>query len=333
MTILVTGGLGYIGSHVVVELLNLNHSVVVVDNLVNSDIGVKSRIEQIAGREIVFCEVDLCDRAGLTWVFDNHKIDCVVHFAALKAVGESVEKPLKYYQNNIGGMINLLSVMHDHGVNKLVFSSSATVYGIPKTVPIKETSDIKAINPYGQTKVVCEQIVQDYAASNPNFGVINLRYFNPVGAHSSLLIGENPKGIPNNLMPVVCNVAIGKQDKLKIFGHDYDTIDGTCVRDYVHVVDLALGHVSALKWVMNNSGVEFVNLGTGKGATVMEVVQTFEQVTGVKVPFEIVGRRAGDATEAVASTDKAKKLLAWQSSKGLADMCRDHLGYAKNATN
>lgn len=330
MNVLVTGGLGYIGSHVVVELLVAGHEVTVVDNLGNCDLSVKMGIEKASGgKSFTFYDVDICDRGALDVVFCMDKIDCVVHFAALKAVGLSVSQPLEYYGNNVGGMVSLLQVMQRHNVHKLVFSSSATVYGTPKSVPIYEDFEIQAINPYGHTKVMAEQIIRDYAIANPEFCAASLRYFNPVGAHSSRCIGESPKGIPNNLMPLVCKVASGEMAQLKVFGDDYDTVDGTCVRDYVHVVDLSIGHLRAVDYVMGHKGVESFNLGTGNGTTVLQLIKEFENVNNVKVPYEIVGRREGDTTTLIAGVQKAKDMLKWEAKLGVAEMCKDHFEYAR----
>lgn len=331
MSILVTGGLGYIGSHIVVELMQAGKDVVVLDNLVNSQSNVKQGIERIVGKIVKYEQVDLCDKAMVDRIFAKHDITSVIHLAALKAVGESVQEPLRYYGNNVVGTINLLQAMSKCGVDKLVFSSSACVYGVPKSVPIPEDTDIQAINPYGGTKVTCERIIADYAVANSNFGVVNLRYFNPIGAHRSYLIGENPKGKPNNIMPLVCNVAVGKMQQLQVYGSDYDTVDGTCERDYVHVVDLAKGHMQALSWIDNNGGIEYINLGTGKGTTVLQLLKAFELANGIQLNCEIVGRRAGDATSLVASVDKARKLLGWQAMLTVEDMCRDHYQWVINS--
>ena len=328
-TVLVVGGLGYVGSHVVVDLLNSDNSVIVVDNLCNSDEKVVEGIKRATGKQFKFFNLDICDFDGLSQIVANNRIDCVVHFAALKSVGMSLEFPLEYYANNIGGLLSLLRVMQKYEINKLVFSSSATVYGSPKTVPIREDFQLQAINPYGYTKVIAEQIICDYARANDKFGAINLRYFNPVGAHASYCIGENPKGKPNNLMPLICNVALGAVDKLSVFGSDYDTEDGTCIRDYIHVVDLSKGHLCALDFLLDFSGVENINLGTGKGATVLELIREFEVTNNVVVPFEVVGRRDGDTRALVASVQKAKDLLGWSAELSLKDMCKDHYTFAR----
>lgn len=327
MAILVTGGTGYIGSHVVVELLASGFDdIVIVDNLSNSHASVVDKIQGIAGKKVVFVQCDICNRDALDKVFVAHKIDSVIHFAALKAVGESVNIPLWYYFNNVYGMIVLLDVMSVHGVKKLVFSSSAAVYGIPESAAVSETDATNPINPYGNTKLMCEKIVKDVAVADKEFCAINLRYFNPVGCHKSGIIGEDPKGKPNNLMPIVCNVASRKQAKLSVFGGDYPTVDGTCLRDYIHVVDLAKGHVCALKNLKN--GVDDINLGTSNGISVLQIVNEFEKTNGIKIPYDIVDRRAGDPHTLVACADKAKQVLGWQASLTLTDMVRDQYLHA-----
>ena len=324
MQILVTGGAGYIGSHTAVELLNAGHEVVVVDNLSNSKAEALRRVEEIAGRPLTFYQTDLLDAAGLDAVFATHEIDAVIHFAALKAVGESVEIPLTYYQNNVTGTLNLIQVMVRHGVKDIVFSSSCTVYGEPERVPITEDAPIQqAASPYGWTKLMNEQILQDVYAADKEWNVILLRYFNPVGAHESGRIGEDPNGIPNNLVPYIAQVAVGKRPYLRVFGHDYPTRDGTGVRDYIHVVDLALGHLRALDKLAEQPGVVAYNLGTGQGSTVLEVVAAFARACGREIPYKIMPRRAGDVTAAYADPAKAEGELGWKAERTLDDMCRD----------
>lgn len=324
MSILITGGAGFIGSHTVVELLNAGYKVVVVDNFVNSNMKAVEAIRKITGKDFKFYEVDLLDREKLTKVFDeNPDITSVIHFAALKAVGESVEKPIEYYQNNLEGTLVLVDVMRKHGVKKIVFSSSATVYGDPATVPIKEDFPKSATNPYGQTKLMIEQILTDIYVADNDWTVILLRYFNPIGAHESGLIGESPNGIPNNLMPYINQVALGKLDHLRVFGNDYPTHDGTGVRDYIHVVDLAKGHIKAIERAEKVTGVETYNLGTGTGYSVLDIVKNFETATGIKIKYEITPRRPGDIAECYADPTKAKEILGWQSEKNLEQMCKD----------
>ncbi|HID52726.1 MAG TPA: UDP-glucose 4-epimerase GalE [Anaerolineae bacterium] len=324
MRILVTGGAGYIGSHTTVELLNAGHEVIVVDNLTNSKGEALRRVEEIAGRPLTFYQTDLLDAAGLDAVFAAHEIDAVIHFAALKAVGESVEIPLAYYQNNVTGTLNLIQIMARHGVKNIVFSSSCTVYGEPEQVPITEDAPIQqAASPYGWTKLMNEQILQDVYAADSEWNVILLRYFNPVGAHESGRIGEDPNGIPNNLVPYIAQVAVGKLPYLRVFGDDYPTRDGTGVRDYIHVVDLALGHLRALDKLADKPGVAAYNLGTGQGSTVLEVVAAFARACGREIPYKILPRRAGDVTAAYADPTKAERELNWQAERTLDDMCRD----------
>ena len=323
MAILVTGGAGYIGSHTCVELLNTGYEVVVVDNLSNSSEKSLERVERITGKKIRFYKADLLDRTAIEEIFQKESIESVIHFAGLKAVGESVAKPLEYYYNNITGTLILCDVMRNYGVKNIVFSSSATVYGNPKTVPIKEDFPLSATNPYGRTKLMLEEILQDLHTSDPEWNVILLRYFNPIGAHESGLIGENPKGIPNNLMPYITQVAIGKLDCLGVFGNDYDTHDGTGVRDYIHVVDLAIGHVKALKKIGDNDGVNIYNLGTGKGYSVLDMVKSFGEASGQKIKYEIKQRRPGDIATCYADPTKAKEELGWEAGKDLANMCQD----------
>lgn len=325
MHILVTGGAGYIGSHTCLELLNDGHKVTVVDNLSNSSRESLVRVERLTAKKIDFFEVDLLDRAGLNEVFFKcrKKIDAVIHFAGKKAVGESVEKPLLYYHNNITGTLNLCAVMAAHGVKNIIFSSSATVYGDPATVPITEDFPLSCTNPYGRTKLIVEEILRDVHAADAEWNVCLLRYFNPVGAHKSGLIGEDPNGIPNNLMPYIAQVAVGKLETLSIFGNDYPTPDGTGVRDYIHVVDLAVGHVKALAKILQRPGVVVYNLGTGKGYSVLEMVRNFAEVSGREVSFQIVGRRSGDIAVCYADPGKAFRELGWQASYGLREMCED----------
>lgn len=323
MNVLITGGAGYIGSHTCVELLNEGHSIVVVDNFSNSKPEALRRIKQITGADFPVYKLDVRDRTALNKVFSENRIDAAIHFAGYKAVGESTKVPLKYYQNNLDSTFSLCSVMEEHGVYRLVFSSSATVYGIPEEVPIKETARRSCLNPYGWSKLMLEKILEDIAAADSRWSIIALRYFNPIGAHGSGLIGEDPNGIPNNLMPYISQVAIGRREKLYIFGNDYDTADGTGVRDYIHVVDLAKGHAAALRYLQNRTGMDFINLGTGQGYSVLEVVNTFERVNNIKVPYEFTGRREGDAAICFADAQKAEQLLNWKAHKTLEDMCRD----------
>ncbi|EJO57193.1 UDP-glucose 4-epimerase GalE [Burkholderia multivorans] len=323
-TILVTGGAGYIGSHTAVELLDNGYDVVIVDNLVNSKAEAVRRIERITGKQPAFHQVDVCDEAALAKVFDAHPITGTIHFAALKAVGESVAKPLEYYQNNLGGLLTVLKVMRARNVKQFVFSSSATVYGVPERSPIDESFPLSATNPYGQSKLIAEQILRDLEVSDPSWRIATLRYFNPVGAHASGLIGEDPAGIPNNLMPYVAQVAVGKLEKLRVFGSDYPTPDGTGVRDYIHVVDLAKGHIAALDALVKRDASFVVNLGTGQGYSVLDVVRAFEKVSGRPVPYEIVARRPGDVAECYANPQAAADIIGWRATLGLDDMCADH---------
>lgn len=323
MSILVTGGAGYIGSHTCVELIEQGHDVVIVDSLVNSSVEAVSRIGQICNREPVFCKVDIRDRAALTRVFENHEITAVIHFAGLKAVGESVEKPLHYYQNNIAGTLTLCEVMEQFGVFNIVFSSSATVYGDPASVPIREDFPLAATNPYGQSKLFVEQILRDAYIADDRWNAVLLRYFNPVGAHESGLIGEDPRGIPNNLVPYIAQVAVGKLSRLAVFGGDYPTPDGTGVRDYIHVVDLAQGHLKALDKIEDNPGVAIYNLGTGQGYSVLEMITAFERASGCSVPYDIVARRPGDIAECYADPSFASRELNWSARFGLERMLTD----------
>ncbi len=324
MAILVTGGSGYIGSHTVLELLNAGYEVVVVDNLSNSSKKSLERVAELTGKEAKFYEADIRDEEALKNIFEKENIDSCIHFAGLKAVGESVSKPWLYYDNNVHGTLTLLKVMNDHNVKKIVFSSSATVYGAPAFVPITEDCPIGEItNPYGMTKRMLEIILTDMAKADPEWTVILLRYFNPIGAHKSGTIGENPNGIPNNLMPYITQVAVGKLPELNVFGNDYDTPDGTGVRDYIHVVDLALGHVKALKKLEPGSGLNIYNLGTGVGYSVLDIVKNFEAATGVKIPYVIRERRAGDIATCYSNADKAEKELGWKAENGIKEMCAD----------
>ncbi len=331
--ILVTGGTGYIGSHTVLELIEAGHEVVIVDNLSNSKLEVLNRIEAINGVKVEFHEVDLLNKEDLRAVFENDTFDAVIHFAGLKAVGESVSIPIKYYHNNITGSLILFELMSEYGVKNLVFSSSATVYGMNNVSPLTETLPLSTTNPYGTTKLFIEQITEDLVASDDEWSVVNLRYFNPIGAHKSGTMGEDPAGIPNNLMPYVTQVAVGKREKLTVFGDDYDTVDGTGVRDYIHVVDLAKGHVKALEYGMKHRGVEAINLGSGQGTSVIQLVAAFEQSTGAQVPYEIGPRRPGDIGTCFASAAKAKELLDWETEKTVVDMCQDSWNWqSKNPT-
>ena len=323
MAILVTGGAGYIGSHTVVELLNLGKEVIIVDNLSNSSILVLDRIEAITGQRPAFYELDVCDKQGLRKVFEQESIEAAIHFAGYKAVGESVQKPVMYYENNIMSTLALVEVMSEFKVKKIVFSSSATVYGIHNQSPLIETMPTSATNPYGYTKVMLEQILKDVHVADSEWSIALLRYFNPIGAHESGLIGENPSGIPNNLMPFIAQVAVGKRPELSVFGDDYDTVDGTGVRDYIHVVDLAIGHIKALEKVSEKKDVYIYNLGSGEGTSVLQLVNTFERVNRVPIPYKIVPRRSGDVATCYANADKAYKELNWKTTKSVEDMCRD----------
>jgi UDP-glucose 4-epimerase len=323
-TILVTGGAGFIGSHTCVELLNAGYGVVVIDNLVNSNAQALKRVEQITGKTLAFYEADVRDETTLARIFDEHAITGAIHFAALKSVGESVAKPIEYYRNNMDSLLVLLDTMRTRDVKKIVFSSSATVYGVPKSVPIDESFPLSATNPYGQSKLIAEQVLRDLEISDPAWRIATLRYFNPVGAHESGLIGEDPAGVPNNLMPYVAQVAVGKLERLRIFGSDYATHDGTGVRDYIHVVDLARGHIKALNALESLNSSFVVNLGTGTGYSVLDVVKAFEAASGKPVPYELVARRPGDIAECFADPAAAAKLLGWQAEHGIERMCADH---------
>lgn len=323
MNILVTGGAGYVGSHACVELLEAGHDVVVVDDMSNSSAESLRRVEQITHKSPVFYRIDVCDAEAMDSIFEEHHIDCVMHFAGYKAVGESVALPLKYYRNNLGATLTLCESMQRHGVKRIIFSSSATVYRQDNPMPVSEDAALGCINPYGRTKLMCEQILDDFAAAESDFCAVLLRYFNPVGAHESGMIGEDPKGTPNNLMPYICQTAIGRRRELLVFGGDYDTVDGTGVRDYIHVMDLAKGHVAALAFAMSHSGVHPFNLGTGRGYSVLEMVHTFQRVNNVKVPYRITARRAGDLPVCYADPSKAEAVLGWKAVKNIDDMCAD----------
>lgn len=330
MAILVTGGAGYIGSHTCVELLNEGHEVVAVDNFSNSKQEALKRVQEITGRKLKFYGIDISDRKGLEKVFLQNKIDAVIHFAGLKAIGESVDEPLRYYQNNIIGTLTLLELMQRFGVKKMVFSSSAAVYGAQKSVPISEDFPLYATNPYGHTKLMIEKILSDLYISDNEWSIVLLRYFNPIGAHESGKIGEDPKGVPNNLMPYITKVAAGKLDKLSVFGGDYDTTDGTGIRDYIHVVDLARGHLKALERIMSIAGIDAFNLGTGMGYSVLDILKSFEEATGRKIPYIITKRRPGDVGKSYANIGKAKEKLNWCAEKTILDMCRDSWNWQVN---
>ncbi len=323
MKILVTGGCGYIGSHTCVELLNEGYEVVIVDNFSNSKKDVLDKIKEITHKDFKFYQGDVCDKDLMEKIFSNEKIDAVIHFAGYKAVGESVKKPLMYYRNNIDSTLTLCEVMSEHNVKKLVFSSSATVYGSPKSLPIKEDFPLSTTNPYGSTKLMIEGILKDLYISDNEWSIAVLRYFNPIGAHESGLIGENPNDIPNNLMPYIVKVATGELECLSIFGNDYDTKDGTGVRDYIHVVDLSKGHLKAIEKIKNETGIDYYNLGTGNGYSVLEIVNNFSKVNDVKVNYKITERRPGDIAECYADPSYAKEKLGWTATKGIEEMCRD----------
>ena len=333
MSVLITGGAGYIGSHTVVELLKAGQEVVIVDNYSNSKPEVLNRIKTITGKTPTFYEVDVLDREALDAVFSKEDIDSVIHFAGYKAVGESVAKPIEYYHNNITSSLVLCDVMRSYGVKKIVFSSSATVYGMNNVSPLTEDLPTSATNPYGYTKVMIEQILQDVAVSDSDWSIALLRYFNPIGAHESGLIGEDPTGIPNNLMPYITQVAVGNLPRLSVFGDDYNTPDGTGVRDYIHVVDLALGHIKALDKIKSTEGVGIFNLGTGVGYSVLDLVHNFEEANGVEIPYVIVDRRPGDVATCYSDATKAKEELGWTAQKTLVDMCRDSWNWQKNNPN
>ena len=331
--ILVTGGAGYIGSHTCVELLQAGFNVVVVDNLINSKRESLNRVQKITGKTLTFHEVDLLDQITLNKVFHESSIDTVIHFAGLKAVGESVEVPLKYYHNNLTGTLNLCHAMKTHNVKNMVFSSSATVYGDPEKVPIKEDFPVSPTNPYGRSKHMIEQILKDLAFSEEEWNIVLLRYFNPVGAHSSGIIGEDPNGLPNNLFPFITQVAVGKRPELSVFGDDYSTPDGTGVRDYIHVVDLAQAHIKALDRLKLNAGVEIFNVGTGQGYSVLEIVAAFENASGTTIPYKMVNRRPGDIATCYADVSKAKSQLGWNANYGIEEMCSDAWRWQRNNPN
>lgn len=323
MAVLVTGGAGYIGSHTCVEMLNAGYDVVVIDNLDNSSKESLNRVEKITGKKVKFYENDVRDKEALRKIFKENKIEAAIHFAGLKAVGESVKKPMMYYANNLDSTLTLIEVMNEFDVKKIVFSSSATVYGVAKEMPLKEGMPTGAINPYGRTKLFIEEILRDLYISDNSWSIALLRYFNPIGAHKSGIIGEDPKGIPNNLMPYIAQVAVGKLEKLHVFGNDYNTVDGTGVRDYIHVVDLALGHVKAVEYVLKTTGCEAINLGTGNGTSVLQLRDAFVKASGVEVPYVIDPRRPGDPDEVYAEASKAKELLGWTATLGVDEMCAD----------
>ena len=323
MKILVTGGAGFIGSHTLVELLEQGNEVVVMDNFINSKEESLRRVKKITGKDFRFYQADMLDTAALDKIFEENEIEAVVHFAGLKAVGESCEQPIRYYTNNITGTLKLIDSMSRHGVKKIVFSSSATVYGQPKEVPIREDFPLKTSNPYGETKLMTERILSDVVKADPEWSVVILRYFNPIGAHSSGLIGEDPKGIPNNLFPYITQVGSGKLQRLRVFGDDYPTPDGTGVRDYIHVVDLAQAHLKALEYSAKSQGIEYFNIGTGKGYSVLEMVKAYEAITGKTIAYEVVDRRPGDIAECYADPAKAQKVLGWSAKYGIEEMCRD----------
>ena len=328
--ILVTGGAGYIGSHTCVELINSGREIIVVDNFSNSKAKTIENIKKITKTDFKFIKADVTNKGEMEKVFKENKIDCIIHFAAYKAVGESVLKPLKYYQNNLIGILNIIQLMQKYGCNNIVFSSSATVYGVPKSVPIKEDAPLLAINPYGSTKIISERILSDACKANQNLSVVLLRYFNPIGSHDSGLLGDDPKGIPNNLMPYICKVSNGELEMLHIFGNDYDTPDKTAIRDYIHVVDLAKGHVKAIDYLVKHKGCEAINLGTGVGYSVLDIVNSFQKANNIKIPYVFDDRRPGDVTAYCADPTKAKKLLGWVSEKSLDDMCKSAWNFIKN---
>ena len=333
MAVLVTGGAGYIGSHTCIEMVKAGYDVVVVDNLDNSNKESLSRVEKIVGKEIKFYENDVRDKDALRKIFSENKIEAVIHFAGLKAVGESVAKPIEYYDNNLISTIYLLEVMREFDVKKFVFSSSATVYGVAKEMPLKEGMPTGAINPYGRTKLFIEEILRDLYVSDNTWGIAILRYFNPIGAHESGTIGEDPKGIPNNLMPYIAQVAVGRREQLHVFGNDYNTVDGTGVRDYIHVCDLAVGHVKAVDWALKNEKCDEFNLGTGNGTSVLQLKDAFETASGVEIPFVIDPRRPGDPDEVYADASKALDVLGWKADLGVDEMCRDTWNWQKNNPN
>ena len=333
MSVLVTGGAGYIGSHTCIEMLNAGYDVIVIDNLDNSSSESLERVKKITGKELRFYEKDVRDREALRTIFKENNIEAVIHFAGLKAVGESVREPIRYYTNNLESTLTLIEVMTEFNVKKMVFSSSATVYGVAKEMPLKEGMPIGAINPYGRTKLFIEEILRDLYVSDKDWSIALLRYFNPIGAHESGLIGEDPKGIPNNLMPYISQVAVGKLEKLHVFGNDYNTVDGTGVRDYIHVVDLANGHVKAVDWALKNLGCEEINLGTGNGTSVLQLRDAFVRASGIDVPYVIDPRRPGDPDEVYADASKAERLLGWKAERGIDEMCVDTWRWQNNNPN
>ncbi len=333
MNVLLTGGAGYIGTHTCVELINAGHTAVIADNFSNSDPKALERVEEITGVKIPLYNIDVCDNEAVDKLFSENKIDAVIHFAGFKAVGESCEIPLAYYRNNLDSTLTLLEVMKKHNVKNFVFSSSATVYGVPETVPLVETMPTSCTNPYGWTKLMNEQILTDATNADPELSVVLLRYFNPIGAHESGRIGENPNGIPNNLMPYITQVAAGRLECLGVFGNDYPTHDGTGVRDYIHVVDLAKGHVKAIDYADSHKGTEIFNLGTGTGYSVLDIVKAFMKANNLEIPYVIKPRRAGDIAECYANPDKAREVLGWQAEKTLEDMCRDSWNWQSNNVN
>ncbi len=333
MAVLVTGGAGYIGSHTCIEMLNAGYEVVVVDNLDNSSVESLARVEKISGKKVKFYEKDLRDKAALEQIFAENDIQSVIHFAGLKAVGESVAKPVEYYDNNLISTLVLLETMQKFGVKRIVFSSSATVYGVAKEMPLKEGMPLGAINPYGRTKLFIEEMLRDLFVADNTWSIAILRYFNPIGAHESGLIGEDPKGIPNNLMPYISQVAVGRREKLSVFGNDYNTVDGTGVRDYIHVVDLAAGHVAATNWAMANTGCEAINLGTGNGVSVLQLKDAFNKAANMEIPYVIAPRRPGDPDEVYADASKAKNLLGWEAKRNIEQMCIDTWRWQKNNPN
>ena len=333
MKILVTGGAGYIGSHTCVELLNAGYEIVVFDNLSNSCERSLEIVKDITGKDFPFYKVDMLNYDEMEKVFKENKFDSVIHFAGLKAVGESTQIPIKYYHNNITGTLNLLDIMEKYDVNNIVFSSSATVYGKPKTVPITEDFPLSTTNPYGSTKLMIENILTDVTKANPKLSVALLRYFNPIGAHKSGRMGEDPKGIPNNLLPYVAQVAVGKLKEVGVFGNDYETKDGTGVRDYIHVVDLALGHIKTVEHCSNKPGVHIYNLGTGNGYSVLEIIKAFSKACGKEIPYKIMARRPGDIAECYANPEKAKRELGWEAQRGIEEMCEDSWRWQKNNPN
>lgn len=334
MKILLTGGAGYIGSHTAIELMKAGYEIVICDDFSNSKPEAVKRIREISGKDFAFYRVNVCDKKALEEVFEKEEISSVIHFAGFKAVGESVAKPLEYYKNNLDSTLTLLEVMKEHGVKNIIFSSSATVYGAPDEVPIKETAAVgRCTNPYGWTKYMIERILEGVCVADKSFSAVLLRYFNPVGAHSSGRIGEDPQGIPNNLMPYVSQVAVGKLKEVSVYGNDYPTKDGTGVRDYIHVVDLAKGHVAAVKYIENHDGLEVFNLGTSVGYSVLDIINSFEKANGVKIPYRFTARRAGDIAECFADATKAREILGWQATLGIEDMCRDSWNWQKNNPN